>query len=167
MKIANYFFLFLFITMMGCSGIAQKSQSQTFETMLEGLLSETVPYITCDELKELNAPVLLDARPTHEFEVSHLDGARCVGYQSFSKDKLEGLSKDDTIVVYCSVGYRSEKIGEQLQELGYKNVYNLYGSIFEWVNQGNEVVDDEGVTRKVHAYDKKWGQWLEKGEKVY
>ena len=34
--------------------------------------------------------------------------------------------------------------------------------------QQYEVVDAEGLpTEKVHAYNKKWGQWLTCGEKVY
>ena len=53
--------------------------------------------------------------------------------------------------------------------MGYKEVYNLYGGIFEWVNQGNRVVTGENnsVTKQVHAYDKVWGTWLKEGVKVY
>ena len=72
--------------------------------------------------------------------------------------------------MYCSIGYRSEKVGEELKKMGFKNVYNLYGSIFEWVNQGNEVVDEnEKVTEKVHTYNKRWSKWIEDGkaEKVW
>jgi hypothetical protein len=35
------------------------------------------------------------------------------------------------------------------------------------VNSGNDVVDKNGSTLKVHAFNEKWGKWLEKGEKVY
>jgi hypothetical protein len=71
-------------------------------------------------------------------------------------------------VVYCTVGVRSEKVGEKLKAAGYQNVRNLYGSIFEWVNQGNPVVDNQGKpTQQVHAYSRVWGVWLNKGEKIY
>ncbi|MDF9798803.1 hypothetical protein OKW21_004066 [Catalinimonas alkaloidigena] len=44
----------------------------------------------------------------------------------------------------------------------------MYGGIFEWVNQGQDVVDSSGQpTEKVHAYDRVWGIWLKQGEKVY
>ena len=57
---------------------------------------------------------------------------------------------------------------EKLKAAGYRNVRNLYGSIFEWVNQDNPVVDNQGKpTQKVHAYSRTWGVWLNKGEKVY
>lgn len=45
------------------------------------------------------------------------------------------------VVLYCFIGYCSEKVVEQFWEWGFIKVYNLYGSIFEWVNQGYFVVD--------------------------
>ena len=78
------------------------------------------------------------------------------------------MPKDASIVIYCSVGVRSEKIGEKLIAAGYTNVKNLYGSIFEWVNEGNAVYNMNGkATNRVHAYSKTWGIWLKKGVKVY
>ena len=83
-------------------------------------------------------------------------------------DSLKNIQKNSRIIVYCSVGYRSERIGEQLLANGYSNVTNLYGGIFEWVNSDYPVVDTNNVkTNKVHAYSKLWGKWLKNGEKVY
>lgn len=45
-------------------------------------------------------------------------------------------------------------------EAGYIQVYNLYGGIFEWVNEGHPVFNDQGETDKIHAYNKLWGMWL-------
>jgi len=65
------------------------------------------------------------------------------------------------MVVYCSIGYRSEKIGEKLLRLGYKNVYNLYGSIFEWANEKYQLVGSNGkTTNRVHSYNKSWSKWV-------
>jgi len=110
----------------------------------------------------------LDARELEEFEVSHLRNARYVGFNNFSLEVIKDIPKTTPIVVYCSIGVRSEKIGEKLLAAGYTNVKNCYGSIFEWVNQGNEIVDMQNQpTKKIHAYNKKWGVWVNKGEKVY
>lgn len=120
------------------------------------------------QLKKMKNVLLLDAREVSEYQVSHLSGARQVGYDKFDISVLKDVSKDRDIVVYCSVGYRSEKIAERLVEGGYTRVSNLYGGIFEWVNQGNEVVDmSEKKTDRVHAYSSSWGVWLNKGIKVY
>ena len=81
---------------------------------------------------------------------------------------MADLPKDTPIIVYCSVGFRSEKTTEHLLALGFTNVKNLYGGIFEWSNAGQPMVDsNENSTTKIHAYNKKWGTWINRGEKVY
>jgi rhodanese-related sulfurtransferase len=39
---------------------------------------------------------------------------------------------DSHIVVYCQSGHRSNIAGETLMSLGYKNVYNVEGSMNAW-----------------------------------
>ncbi len=70
--------------------------------------------------------------------------------------------------MYCSVGVRSERVGEKLQQAGFKNVRNLYGGIFAWKNKGYVVYNQQNEpTDSVHAYNRYWGQWLTKATKVY
>lgn len=140
--------------------------------MLDNLLSETVIYIQPDVLDSLmqlsDDYVLLDIRTKEEFQVSQIKGARLIEFENFSLDQVNDLDKKNKVIVYCSVGYRSEKIGEALLSAGFNDVYNLYGGIFKWVNEGREVVTSQGeATNQIHAYDRFWGRWLEKGEKVY
>lgn len=111
--------------------------------------------------------VFLDARERKEYEVSHIKGAHWIGYDDYKRSRLPKVSKSTPIVVYCSVGYRSEKITEKLLQDGYTEVYNLYGGVFEWVNQGHPVYVNGHRTHRVHAFDRKWGVWLKKGERVY
>jgi len=39
---------------------------------------------------------------------------------------------DDHIVVYCQSGKRSNVAADTLTDLGYKNVYNIRGSMNAW-----------------------------------
>lgn len=143
-------------------------KSGAYRLMLKTLLQHSVPEVTVPEAaKKASSTTFLDARESREYDVSHLKGARCVGYDRFDLSQLDLPDKNARIVVYCSVGYRSEKIAEKLIAAGYKNVANLYGGIFEWVNQDQPVYNDKGKTKEVHAYDKTWGVWLNKGKKVY
>lgn len=166
---------FLFLLMLGCStqGLfaQQKTLNPKFEKRIEQLIDHTVPVITCERLEQkLNIPnlVILDAREPEEYATSHIKGAQWIGYNTFASKNVKSVDKDAIVVVYCSVGYRSEKIGEQLKKMGYERVYNLYGGIFEWTNRNLPLVNkDEQPTQQVHAYDKNWGQWLDRGEKVY
>lgn len=152
-------------------GVQGQALEPAYDKKLKTLYRFSVPVVEASELKEAidkgENVQILDTRQPAEYEVSHLPNARFVNYDKFNEKALEGMDKDAPVVVYCTVGYRSERIGEKLQKLGFTNVLNLYGGIFEWVNQGNEVVDPNGKdTKSVHTYNKNWAKWLNKGVKV-
>ena len=146
-------------------------ENPDFDARLTKLLSFSVPVIGVDELAKKESDVyILDAREPAEYKVSHIPGARCIGYDNFDETALQDIPQDAEIVVYCSVGYRSEKVGEKLKKQGYANVSNLYGSIFEWVNAGHPVENAAGrPTDSVHTYNRKWSKWVIEGraQKVY
>ena len=164
------YFLIIALFMIGSASAQQKRKvkSSTYDILLKKMLNHKVPEITVDSLSKIvNDVVLLDARELDEYKVSHLANALLVGYNNFTLDSLKIINKNTPIVVYCSVGYRSGKITEKLMENGFVNVQNLYGGIFEWKNNNKMLVDDKGITNDVHPYNKTWGVWLKKGNKVY
>ncbi|MDC6351214.1 rhodanese-like domain-containing protein [Zeaxanthinibacter sp. PT1] len=157
-------FLLILFLISSCQG------QKTIEKTLERYNSGSVPYIKIEELAEDEHAVRLDAREMEEFMVSHLPGAIWIGYKEFEPETVRNTipNKNTEIVVYCSVGVRSEKIGEELKKAGYTNVKNLYGGIFGWKNAGYPVLDPNGnPTDKVHAFSKFWDHLLVKGVKVY
>jgi rhodanese-related sulfurtransferase len=161
-------FFFLFALLFVNASNAQAN----LNALLKKHNSESVPYIHVTELanENLNEIVLIDAREKKEFDVSHIENAVFSGYDYFNlKKTTKNLNnKSQKIVVYCSLGIRSEDIAEKLKNAGYTNVYNLYGGIFEWKNQAQKVVDkNEKETQKVHTFSKEWSKWLVKGEKIY
>jgi rhodanese-related sulfurtransferase len=142
------------------------AQTNDYDKKLESLYKGTVPTVMPDSVPK--GAVFLDTREVEEFDISHIENAICTGYDDFNTESVKHLSKSDIIVVYCSVGYRSERIGEKLLKMGFSDVYNLYGGIFQWKNEGNKVVNTKGEeTEKVHTYNKNWSKWLTRGEKVY
>jgi rhodanese-related sulfurtransferase len=142
-------------------------QDKTYDLLLSTLLSHSVPEVSVDQIASEHFHIL-DARAYREFEVSHIEGATWVGYDDFDIGRLAGIDKQATVAVYCSVGYRSERITKKLQQQGYTHAVNVYGGIFEWVNTGHPVVSGDGTeTEAVHAYSKSWGIWLTRGNQVY
>ncbi|MGY8910742.1 MAG: rhodanese-like domain-containing protein [Flavobacteriales bacterium] len=142
------------------------------DKLLDKWNTRNVPYISVETLAmPKTTAILLDAREENEFNISHLENAICVGYDNFKiKETNSKLPKDKNakIVVYCSLGIRSETVAHKLIQEGYTNVYNLYGGIFEWKNANFKVIDTLGKsTEKVHTFNKSWSKWLKKGEKVY
>lgn len=143
---------------------------EKIKDVLKKYNTESVPYIKVDSLQTLSDPILLDAREPREFEVSHLKNAIYVGYDKFNLKKIKKVlpNKNATIVVYCTLGVRSEDIAEKLKKAGYTKVLNLFGGIFEWKNKGNRVFNaEEKETENVHVCNQYWSQWLKKGTKVY
>ena len=104
-------------------------------------------------------PIVLDARTPEEYRVSHLADARLVPHSLDELDR-ENINYETPIVVYCSVGYRSSRVARCLQSLGYKNVFNLSGSIFEWVNENRPVYHQGKPAIEVHPYNKFWQHLL-------
>jgi len=147
------------------------SSQQTLSELLKQYNDHSIPYISIQELAMPKTDaIILDAREDSEFNVSHIKDAIHVGYNNFQIDSIQNKfpDKDRHIVVYCSLGIRSEDIAEKLKKAGYSNVANLYGGIFEWKNNDYKVFDSEGnETDKVHIGHEFWGKWLRNGEKVY
>lgn len=149
------------------TGFSQKKLSK----LLKQQNTESIPYISVTDLKnETEEVILLDSRESKEYKTSHLENAICVGYDSFNLASVEPKlpNKDSKIVVYCSLGIRSEDVAEKLKKAGYTNVHNLYGGIFEWKNNNLEVLNaQEKATDSIHTFSKAWSKWLNKGVKVY
>jgi len=148
---------------------AQEVQDGKYSKMLKGLLEHNVTEVSVNDIKSDDVQIIyLDAREKTEYDVSHIKGAKWVGYDTFSMRYLSSVPKDAKIVVYCSVGYRSEKITQKLNAKGFKYVSNMYGGLFEWSNEKKLLVDKDGKsTTNIHPFDNEWGKWLINGTKTY
>jgi rhodanese-related sulfurtransferase len=119
----------------------------------------SITQINIAQLQELykkpEAFRLVDVRASAETAVSHLPGA--VFYSSSGQiGQAYSANKNQNIVVYCSVGWRSAKIVSELQAMGFTQVSNLEGSIFEWANEGLPVFRGRERVKTVHPFDSTW-----------
>ena len=144
---------------------------QTLPELLETNNTKSVAYISVETLALTGTKaIILDAREPREYTISHIKDAICVGYDNFDLGSVTSRipDKTQTIVVYCSLGIRSEDIAERLKIAGYKNVTNLYGGIFEWKNKDFKLYNSRGnTTDSIHTFSEEWGKWLKKGIKVF
>lgn len=126
------------------------------------------PQLSTDELQQWLAtppgerPLLLDGRAPEEYAVSHLPGAVSTPDLESALETVRTAGAGRPVVVYCSVGWRSSALVEQLADHGIEGVWNLEGSIFEWANQGRTVVRDGEPVRQVHPFDEDWGRLLDR-----
>ena len=117
---------------------------------------DDIHHITTGELatqiKGGNPPAILDIRRPEEYETSHLPNARHLLPQSSDaqiQELLSGIPPERSIVVYCSVGYRSSTMARRLKTIGRNNVSNLEGSIFAWAEDGHSLE----LKNKIHPYN--------------
>lgn len=160
------FFLLVFL-------VANVQAQKNLDALLLQHNTKSIPYISVEELRMLqlnDTVVVFDAREIEEFKVSHIASAEYIGFNEFSLEAkvLQKLNKNSKIIVYCSLGIRSEEIGEKLKKAGFTNVKNLYGGIFEWKNKNYPVINSKGIeTENVHAFSKHWSKYLHSGNPIF
>lgn len=95
--------------------------------------------------------VLVDERTPEEQAVSMIPGAlRAKDLQTRWED-FRGKS----VIVYCTIGYRSGKLAQALRARGVAAV-NIRGGLLGWVHAGGPVADAGGPVKRIHVYGKTW-----------
>ncbi|HLF01938.1 MAG TPA: rhodanese-like domain-containing protein [Anaerolineales bacterium] len=94
-----------------------------------------VPQINAQQLKEMlesaTPPFLLDVREQWEVAQGMIPGARHIPMNSIPK-RFDEVPRDQTVVVYCAAGVRSDTVAAYLLQIGYAKVLNLDGGIGAW-----------------------------------
>ncbi|MDR0879088.1 MAG: rhodanese-like domain-containing protein [Clostridioides sp.] len=73
---------------------------------------------------------IVDVRDASDFGKSHLENAKNIALADL-ESKLDGLSKDKPVLVYCNSGFKSAQGAKTLQEKGFKTVYNAVDGVTE------------------------------------
>jgi len=77
--------------------------------------------------------VLVDVREESEWKNNRIPGAIYIGKGIIEREIEATVPDEDAqIVLYCGGGYRSALSAENLQKMGYKNVYSMIGGITKW-----------------------------------
>ena len=93
---------------------------------------------TLERLKE--GARLIDVREDNEWERGHARGAEHLGRGVIERD-IEGAVPDHAaeLILYCGGGYRSALAADNLQRMGYTNVYSMAGGWKAWQEAGAPV----------------------------
>lgn len=110
--------------------------------------------------REHTDALLVDARSSEEYAVSHIPGAVHATTPAQVAAALRATPAPE-VVLYCSVGYRSSALADRLRHSLGIPVHNLTGSIFAWANSGRPLERDGQTVHEVHPYDERWGRLLD------
>ena len=158
---------FIAISLLLCSSaFGQKD----IDSLLQKFKSQTPLISVSRALEKINDPLIifLDARETEEYTTSHVRGAIHIGYAQFTIDKVSTLPKHSELIVYCSIGYRSDVIAQKLKKAGFTSVSNLRGGIFTWSNEEYPLFNGKHEqTTMIHGYSKQWSEYIKKGTVIF
>jgi rhodanese-related sulfurtransferase len=80
---------------------------------------------------------LVDVREESEWAKDHVTGATYLGKGIIERDIEQGIPDHQAeIVLYCGGGFRSALVADNLQKMGYSNVYSMEGGIRDWRQKG-------------------------------
>ena len=120
----NLIVVFFLIAITGC-GKAQSNKSESSLPAKE--FSKKL-----DQTKDAQ---LVDVRTPGEFRNGHLKSAMNIDWNADDfTEKAKALDKDKPVFVYCMSGPRSTAAAAKLQEIGFKNVYEMQGGMMKWRN---------------------------------
>jgi sulfur-carrier protein adenylyltransferase/sulfurtransferase len=78
---------------------------------------------------------LIDVREPSEYDICKIEGSTLIPLgliQEKNPANLNGLGKNEEIVLHCKAGVRSMKALKAMQEMGYTNLKSMRGGIEEW-----------------------------------
>lgn len=120
----NFIVAFFLIVLTGC-GKAQNGNSKNSLAAVE--------FST--KLNQTKDAQLVDVRTPGEFRNGHLKDALNIDWNADDfTEKAQTLDKEKPVFVYCMSGPRSTAAAGKLQEMGFKNVYDLQGGMMKWRN---------------------------------
>ncbi|KAL0483503.1 hypothetical protein AKO1_014543, partial [Acrasis kona] len=94
--------------------------------------SEILQRKLCSE----EPPLVIDARSREEYMEAHIPNSIHIYWWKSLPELIQKLKKTREIVLYDSLGFRSEVLNNRLWFNGFKNVSVLDGGYIEWRNQG-------------------------------
>jgi len=108
-----------------------KHHSEGFLAMV-GDAKKRIREIDIEEYKKLRAAndagQLVDVREDHEWDAAHATGAIHLSKGTIERDIEKTFpDKNTKLVLYCGGGYRSALATDNIQKMGYGNVFSLDG----------------------------------------
>lgn len=83
---------------------------------------------------------LIDVREDNEWEAGHARGAEHMGRGVIERDIEQRVpDKNAELVLYCGGGFRSALATDNLQKMGYTNVWSMAGGWRAWQAAGAPV----------------------------
>ncbi len=156
MKLSHILLVALMAIGLNAKDTASVKTMNPVEVKVKAMVAEAKKHIKSVSAEQLHKMIkneedflLIDVREPAEViagKIDHLDfKAIPNGYLPF---KAKGLKTNKKIVIYCKAGSRGAFGTKLLQDLGFKDVYNLEGGVKGWLKAGYSLENSLGSFKK-------------------
>ena len=108
--------------------------SAEFESLVDDAKSR-IKEVTVEQVCERvdAGAIMIDVREDSEWQSGHAANAVHLGRGVIERDILEAFPEKSTeLILYCGGGYRSALSADNLQKMGYTNVFSMAGGWKAW-----------------------------------
>ena len=107
----------------------------TWPMILRSRAGAAISSAQAEQMMNHQHAVLVDIRPSADFNAGHVPQARNVPLGDFEK-KAAALPKNKPIIVICDVGRSALGAATRLRKLGFTEVVTLDGGLKAWLTAG-------------------------------
>ena len=112
----------------------KKMISLIVSLFLTGCSSTSYQKISAKEAKQMmeqDLVVVIDVREEDEYALGHIPGSILIPLKTINQNNDQLPHIDQTLLIYCRSGNRSQKAAKKFVSLGYDKVYD-FGGIIDW-----------------------------------
>ena len=110
------------------------------------LPSTTISFgdVTVEEAKSLVESnvslIIVDVRTREEYDSGHIEGAILIPVSEL-EGRINELSKEEELLIYCRTGNRSSNSVNILKANGYTKIFHMNDGIIAWIQAGYPTVN--------------------------
>lgn len=110
------------------------------------LPSTTISFgdVTVEEAKSLVESnvslIIVDVRTREEYDSGHIEGAILIPVSEL-ESRINELSKEEELLIYCRTGNRSSNSVNILKANGYTKIFHMNDGIIVWIQAGYPTVN--------------------------
>lgn len=130
-------------------------QSEVSTKSTEGAVNQSI-LVDNFEQKLTNTPdvQLVDVRTPAEFAQEHLANATNINVSASDfTEQINKLDKNKPVLVYCLSGARSNRAARQMQQSGFKIIYDMQGGLMKWRTAGKAMNVNNSASKGMSIID--------------
>lgn len=108
--------------------------SKEFEKLVADIMPHVREISVAETLERVTGgATLIDVREDHEWDAAHAKSATHIGRGVIERDIVRQFpDKETELILYCGGGYRSALAADNLQKMGYTNIFSMIGGWTAW-----------------------------------